>query len=50
MKLVRKVTPTVHIRRPILDSCVCDHARIIIVGDAAHPLVVRFSYLLLLRD
>ncbi|KAJ7220572.1 hypothetical protein GGX14DRAFT_354471 [Mycena pura] len=39
MKLVRKVTPTVHIRRPILDSCVCDHARIIIVGEAAHPLV-----------
>ncbi|KAJ7054122.1 hypothetical protein C8F01DRAFT_1163981 [Mycena amicta] len=39
MKFARKVTPTVHIRRPILESCVCDRARIVIVGDAAHPLV-----------
>ncbi|KAJ7472353.1 hypothetical protein B0H11DRAFT_2038711 [Mycena galericulata] len=39
MKLARKVVPTVHIRRPILESCVCDRARIVIVGEAAHPLV-----------
>jgi len=39
MKLARKVTPTVHIRRPILDSCVCEQARIVVVGEASHPLV-----------
>ncbi|KAJ6611200.1 hypothetical protein B0H10DRAFT_1810063 [Mycena sp. CBHHK59/15] len=39
MKLARKVTPTVHIKRPILDSFVCERARIVIVGEAAHPLV-----------
>ncbi|KAJ7182746.1 hypothetical protein C8R43DRAFT_1054725 [Mycena crocata] len=39
MKLARNVTPTVHTRRPILDSSVCDRARIVIVGEAAHPLV-----------
>ncbi|KAJ7176717.1 hypothetical protein C8R46DRAFT_1213302 [Mycena filopes] len=39
MKLARKVTPTVHIRRPLLDSSVCHLARIVIVGEAAHPLV-----------
>lgn len=43
MKLARKVTPTVHIKRPILDSCVCDRARIVIVGEAAHPLVVSLA-------
>jgi hypothetical protein len=43
MKLARKVTPTVHIRRPILESSVCDRARIVIVGEAAHPLVVSLS-------
>ncbi|KAJ7040676.1 hypothetical protein C8F04DRAFT_188589 [Mycena alexandri] len=39
MKLVKKVTPTVHIRRPILESSVCHLARLVIVGEAAHPLV-----------
>ncbi|KAJ7705437.1 hypothetical protein B0H17DRAFT_1037955 [Mycena rosella] len=39
MKLARNVTPTVHVRRPLLDSSVCDRARIVIVGEAAHPLV-----------
>ncbi|KAJ7768241.1 hypothetical protein B0H16DRAFT_1452984 [Mycena metata] len=39
MKLARKVTPTVHIRRPILDSSVCHLARLVVVGEAAHPLV-----------
>ncbi|KAJ6551338.1 hypothetical protein B0H19DRAFT_1157254 [Mycena capillaripes] len=39
VKLVRQVTPTVHLRRPLLDSVVCDRARIVIVGEAAHPLV-----------
>nr|GAT57011.1 predicted protein [Mycena chlorophos] len=39
VKLARHVTPTVHIRRPILESSACEQARIVIVGDAAHPLV-----------
>ncbi|KAF7324616.1 FAD-binding-3 domain-containing protein [Mycena kentingensis (nom. inval.)] len=39
MKLGRQATPTVHIKRPILESCVCDRARVVIVGEAAHPLV-----------
>ncbi|KAJ6504114.1 hypothetical protein C8R47DRAFT_1104293 [Mycena vitilis] len=39
MKLARQVTPTVHLRRPLLESVVCEHARIVIVGQAAHPIV-----------
>jgi len=39
LKLARNVTPTVHIRRPILDSFVCDRGRMVIVGEAAHTLV-----------
>ncbi|CAK5274187.1 unnamed protein product [Mycena citricolor] len=39
MKLVEKVTAIAHVKRPILESCVCDQARIVIVGEAAHPLV-----------
>ncbi|CAK5262228.1 unnamed protein product [Mycena citricolor] len=45
MKLVEKVTAIVHVKRPILESCVCDQARIVIVGEAAHPLVVRLCTL-----
>ncbi|KAJ7489334.1 hypothetical protein FB451DRAFT_1224554 [Mycena latifolia] len=39
VKLARTVTATVHVKRPLLDSSVCDRARIVIVGEAAHPLV-----------
>ncbi|KAF7369112.1 FAD-binding-3 domain-containing protein [Mycena venus] len=39
LPFMRAVTPTVHVRRPVLDSSVCERARIVIVGEAAHPLV-----------
>ncbi|KAK7052232.1 FAD-binding-3 domain-containing protein [Favolaschia claudopus] len=39
LPFMRKVTAAVHVRRPILESSVCERARIVIVGEAAHPLV-----------
>ncbi|KAJ7750389.1 hypothetical protein DFH07DRAFT_827541 [Mycena maculata] len=39
MKLAQNVKPTVHVGRPDLDSCVCERARIVVVGEAAHPFV-----------
>ncbi|KAF8140719.1 hypothetical protein K438DRAFT_1879371 [Mycena galopus ATCC 62051] len=33
------VTPTVHVRHPVLDSSVCEQTRILIVDEAAPPLV-----------
>ncbi|KAJ7100673.1 hypothetical protein B0H15DRAFT_816951 [Mycena belliarum] len=39
VELAKRGTPTVHVRRPLLESSVCDRARIAIIGEAAHPLV-----------
>ncbi|KAJ7692640.1 hypothetical protein B0H14DRAFT_3046316, partial [Mycena olivaceomarginata] len=36
---MRAVTPTVHVRRPILESSVCERARVVLVGEAAHPVM-----------
>ncbi|KAJ7883423.1 hypothetical protein B0H14DRAFT_2701621, partial [Mycena olivaceomarginata] len=32
---MRAVTPTVHVRRPILELSVCERARVVLVGEAA---------------
>ncbi|KAF8201234.1 hypothetical protein K438DRAFT_1716966, partial [Mycena galopus ATCC 62051] len=39
LPFMRAVTPTVHVRHPVLDSSVCELARVVIVGEAAHPLM-----------
>jgi salicylate hydroxylase len=42
---MRAVTPTVHVRRPILESSVCERARVVLVGEAAHPVMVSGFHL-----
>ncbi|KAF8880531.1 hypothetical protein BD779DRAFT_1675877 [Infundibulicybe gibba] len=38
-KLADIVTVNVHMNRPHLDSLVCERARVVLVGDAAHPMM-----------
>lgn len=40
LKLAKGVTANIHIQRPYLESSVCDRARVVLVGEAAHPLMV----------
>ncbi|KAF9465928.1 hypothetical protein BDZ94DRAFT_1252593 [Collybia nuda] len=39
LSLATDVTPHIYISRPHLESFVCDRARLVLVGEAAHPLL-----------
>ncbi|KAG6833144.1 hypothetical protein H0H87_010858 [Tephrocybe sp. NHM501043] len=39
LKLAENITPHILIYRPHLESFVCDRARLVLVGEAAHPLL-----------
>ena len=49
LKLAESVTPTMYIARPSLESFVCDRARIGVVGEAAHPMMVCSLYCICVR-
>lgn len=40
LSLVQVVSSRVLVHRPCLDDLVCDNSRIVLVGDAAHPILV----------
>ena len=44
LKMATSVSSRVFRARPALDSLVCDHSRIALVGEAAHPILVRNSH------
>ncbi|THU85129.1 FAD/NAD(P)-binding domain-containing protein [Dendrothele bispora CBS 962.96] len=39
LQMAEYVTPTSYMKRPALDTLVDDHAKIVLVGEAAHPLM-----------
>jgi len=39
LRLANNITPHIYISRPHLESFVCDQARVVLVGEAAHPLL-----------
>ena len=45
LKMATSVSSRVFRARPALDSLVCDHSRIVLVGEAAHPILVRNSHI-----
>ncbi|KAG6831553.1 hypothetical protein H0H92_009472 [Tricholoma furcatifolium] len=39
LDMARNIKPHIFVNRPLLDSFVCDRARLVLVGEAAHPLL-----------
>ena len=39
--LAENITPHIYISRPNLENYACDQAKVVLVGEAAHPLLVR---------
>jgi salicylate hydroxylase len=39
--LAKSFTPHIYISRPDLENFACDRAKVVLVGEAAHPLLVR---------
>ncbi|GLB41019.1 putative FAD binding domain containing protein [Lyophyllum shimeji] len=43
-KMADKIKPHIYINRPHLESFACDRARLVLVGEAAHPLLPSGQY------
>ena len=41
MKMATSIGSRVFRSRPALDGLVCENSRIVLVGEAAHPILVR---------
>ena len=42
-RLAKNVIPHIYISRPNLENFACDQAKVVLVGEAAHPLLVCIS-------